>query len=84
MSSAERPNVGAQIRKARDAKQLSQVQLAERLGCGERSLQAWEAGDRTPRLDALMQIADLLGQPVSWFYGAGEPNDDHDSMAQAS
>lgn len=69
-----RTDVGGQIRKARDASGLSQVALAERLGVGERTLQSWERNERYPRLDALQQLAEMLGQPVAYFYGDDEPD----------
>lgn len=70
--SSERPNVGVQIRKARLALGLSQVTLAVRVGYAERSIQAWEAGERTPRLDNLMALAEVLGQDVAFFYGSDD------------
>jgi transcriptional regulator with XRE-family HTH domain len=74
--STAQTNIGAQIRKARDVAGISQVELAKRLGCGERSVQAWERNERTPRLGALIAIADELGQHVAYFYGDGEPDGD--------
>lgn len=72
--SAQRPDVGGQIRKARDLAGISQVELAKRLGCGERSLQSWERNERMPRLGSLTAMAVELGQPVAYFYGADEPD----------
>jgi transcriptional regulator with XRE-family HTH domain len=81
-SSAQRPDVGGQIRKARDAAGISQVELAIRLKCGERTVQAWERNERTPRLDALASLAAELGQPVAFFYGSSDP-DTNDAPAEA-
>lgn len=71
--STERTDIGAQIRKARDAAGISQVELAIRLKCGERTVQAWERNERYPRLDALTALANELGQSVAYFYGSGAP-----------
>lgn len=71
--STERTDIGAQIRKARDAAGISQVELAIRLKRGERTVQAWERNERTPRLGALTEMANELGQSVAFFYGSGEP-----------
>jgi transcriptional regulator with XRE-family HTH domain len=81
--SAERPDVGGQIRKARDAAGISQVELAIRLRCGERTVQAWERNERTPRIDALGALAAELGQSVAYFYGsdAPEPIDEPNGVA---
>lgn len=62
------PNVGARIKEARDLLGLSQMALAAALDQGERTVQAWERNERTPRLDALSRLAALAGRPVSWFY----------------
>jgi DNA-binding XRE family transcriptional regulator len=66
-------DIGRQIRKARAALGLSQIALAERAGCAPRSLQAWESGDRTPRLGALTALAAALDQDAAYFYGDGDP-----------
>lgn len=68
-----RTDVGRQLRRAREARGLSQVALAGLLGVGERTVQAWERNERHPRLDALEEVARALGQPVAYFYGADEP-----------
>lgn len=73
MSSA--PDVGSQIRKARDAAGLSQVELARQIGQAERTVQAWESNTRTPRMDGLVALARALDQPVAFFYT------DHDPIA---
>jgi transcriptional regulator with XRE-family HTH domain len=65
---AQAPNVGARIREARELLGISQMALARQLGQGERTIQAWERNERTPRLDSLTHLAALVGRPVSWFY----------------
>lgn len=70
------PDFGRQIRRARAATGLSQVQLAERLGRSERTVQTWEANERNPRLDNLIALADCLGQPLPFFYGDEEIRDE--------
>lgn len=77
---ADWPDVGGQIRKARDAAGISQVELAKRLNRGERTIQAWERNERSPRRAGLSDLAELLGQPIAYFYGDGEPVDT-DSVA---
>jgi DNA-binding transcriptional regulator YiaG len=41
--------LAGRIRKARDAAVLTQVELAERLGVSQRTLQGWEAGMSFPQ-----------------------------------
>lgn len=62
------PDVGARIKEARELLGLSQTALADELGAGERTVQAWERNERTPRLKALLRLSELSGRPVSWFY----------------
>jgi len=66
------PNVGLRIKEAREAAGLTQTALADLLGQGERTVQAWERNERTPRLPALTLLAAKLDRPVSWFYAAPE------------
>lgn len=62
------PDVGARIKEARELLGLSQTALADRLGAGERTVQAWERNERTPRMGMLIRLAELADQPVAWFY----------------
>lgn len=71
------PNIGARIREARESLGLTQLEFANALelgerGHGQRTLQAWERNERTPRLPALMEIARVAERPISWFYEAPE------------
>ena len=67
------PDVGARIKEARETLGLSQTALAEQLGQGERTVQAWERNERTPRMGSLTRLASLSDRPVSWFFT--EPED---------
>jgi transcriptional regulator with XRE-family HTH domain len=66
------PNIGARVKEARELLGLSQIALADRLEAGERTVQAWERNERTPRLDTLTRLGSLAGRPVAWFYGEGD------------
>lgn len=63
--------VGYQIVKAREAKGLSSLQLAKRLGVEEVTLLDWENERSSPRANRLAQIAGVLGVPLAWLI-AGE------------
>lgn len=62
------PDIGARIKEARDLLGLSQTALADELGQGERTVQAWERNERAPRMESLLRLARLADRPVSWFY----------------
>jgi len=68
-----RPDIGSQIRKARLAAGLTQIQAAALLEVAERTYQSWEANQRTPRMDGLTRLAAVFEQPVVFFYGDDDP-----------
>lgn len=63
--------VGNQIKKAREAKGLSILQLANKVGVEEDTLLNWESESRSPRANRLIQISGILGVPLAWLM-AGE------------
>ena len=55
---------------------LTQRELADRLGVGERSVRAWESGESTPSLRAVRLIGDSLGvRPAMLLVADGPPQD---------
>ena len=67
--------VGYQIVKAREAKGLSSLQLARRLGVEEVTLLDWENERGSPRANRLAQIAGVLGVPLAWLIAGEEDKD---------
>lgn len=56
------------LRHARKAKKLSQVQLAEVVGCSQGMISKIEKGEANPTLELIEAIASALGtNPVSLF-----------------
>ena len=53
--------MGAKIRAFREAKGLSQMELAEALGLDQTTISAWERGIAEPTIFNLRRLADLLG-----------------------
>lgn len=49
------------IRRDRD---MTQEELADRIGCSRFTVKTWEGGKATPRLDYACAIADVLGCTV--------------------
>lgn len=49
------------IRALREAKGLSQTELAEALGVDQTTVSAWERGVAEPTLSNLRRLADVLG-----------------------
>ena len=54
-------DVGANIRAARQAADMTQEDLATRLGCTQTAVSYWEAGKRDPGIPDLLRIAVALG-----------------------
>ena len=52
--------MGEKLKEARRAAGLSQVELAERLGCHQKDIARWEAG-REPKALTLKKLAQALG-----------------------
>ena len=67
--------LGYQIVKAREAKGLSSLQLAKRLGVEEATLLDWENERGSPRANRLAQIAGVLGVPLAWLIAGEEDKD---------
>lgn len=61
--------IGEQIKAARKAKDVSQEELAVRLGVVRQTVPKWENGMSVPDADVLIQIAELLDVPVSQLLG---------------
>lgn len=58
--------VGERIKEARLAANMTQADLAERLGVAYQNIGQWESGKRNPKSDTIFKIAEALG--VSWVW----------------
>lgn len=61
----QRLDIGRRIRDAREWANLTQEQLAERLGAERRTVVRIELGVTSPPLDRILHIARALGVPPS-------------------
>ncbi|GGV76492.1 hypothetical protein GCM10010294_42850 [Streptomyces griseoloalbus] len=66
---ARRREIGARLRQARLAANLTQLQLGERIGRDHRTIHRWEYGQRVPSLDDLLLLADATGVPLRDLVG---------------
>ena len=60
---------GDRIRDARKAAQLTQCQLAERLGVSNTSISNWEKGLSRPNADMIQKLCAYLSLQPNYFYG---------------
>jgi len=68
-SKAIDPGIGNRIRRSREAKGLSQKEVAHAAGIKPPSLSQIEAGQIMPRTETLTRIGDAIGESVSFLLG---------------
>ena len=65
--------IGEQIKKARRNAGLTQKQLGDALGKGISTISEWESGKRSPDIDLLPTLAEVLGVSQAWLMTGDEP-----------
>lgn len=60
-----RQQIGLQLREARRAAKLSQIQLGEHIGRDHKTISRWENALTAPDLTDLLLVADALGVPLA-------------------
>ena len=65
-------NFSALLKSSREAKGLTQKQMAELLNMTERAYQSYELKEREPRLEKLARIAVLLEVSVDYLLGLSD------------
>lgn len=66
--------LGDKIKEARKAVDLTQLQLAEKLGVGKSSVNMWESNARVPRIENLKEIIKITNVPADFFLEAFDEN----------
>ena len=69
--------VGKQIKKARTEKNLSQEELAQKIGVSRMMISRYEISSSDVPIEKLQKISKVLEKPISYFFGE-EPK--HDSQ----
>ena len=65
--------VRGRLRIARTEFELTQAQVAERMGVTQTAVSYWESGERQIGLDELLDFAVATNQPVEFFLPSPEP-----------
>jgi transcriptional regulator with XRE-family HTH domain len=65
--------IGSQVRELREARGLSQRQLAERMGTTQSTVARLEAGGTRPTLTTLERVASALNATVKFEFERSEP-----------
>ena len=68
------------IREYRKRKGLTMKQLGEAIGVSESSISLYETNKRTPDIDLLLSMSDVLGVPVTDLLGIETPTVEHDPV----
>ena len=64
--------LGEQIKKLRMAKNISQVELADKLSVTKQSISNWENENIMPSIDMLIKIAEYFGVTTDFLLGLSE------------
>ncbi len=65
----ERYTLAERLKAYRKAFKMSQAELADKVGCDQTSISAWERGRSIPNADVLIEISDKLGLSLSELCG---------------
>ncbi len=65
--------IGERIARYRREKKLTQEQFGEALGVSNRTVSKWEAGTSQPGVDAIPDIARVLGITLDMLFGVEKP-----------
>lgn len=68
-------SIGARVRAARDARGMTQEQLAAAIDQATRTVSYLETGTKVPTLQTLMRIAGVLERPLSFFLSEQDADD---------
>ena len=63
----------AWMRRRRRQLGMTQAELAQKAGMAQRTVAAYEAGERTPRVPAAMRLGDALDEDWRKFYEEEKP-----------
>ena len=63
--------VAANITELRKSRQLTQLELAEKLNYSDKTISKWERGDGLPDLKTICRMAEIFGVSVDYFVTEG-------------
>jgi len=69
-------NLGPAIRRFRKIAGLTQAELGEKTGFDPKTISRFETGTYTPSVDALFQLADVLGVKLKTFFADMDDEDE--------
>jgi len=66
--------IGATITLLRNSKNMTQADLAKRIGISFQAVSKWERGETLPDVSILPNLADVLETTIDYILRSGEPN----------
>ena len=63
-------NIGDKLKKIRLARNMTQGELADKMGLSRHLISRWETGDRNINADQLNKLAQILGVTLDYFQDA--------------
>lgn len=70
------------IAEAREARGYTQEQLAQAIGTTQQTIQRWESGQVTPRVDKVEDVSRALGITMSFLLGIDDNKKEHLSASE--
>jgi len=67
--------LGNRIKKARIALDITQEDLAKKIGVARATIASWEVGRRDPDTDTLYKISNICGVSIDWLLGKELPDE---------
>ena len=64
--------LSSRLNQTRKSRKITAQQMADSLSMGLHSYRNYESGDRSPSLDILVKIADILSVPTDYLLGRDE------------
>lgn len=71
------PNIGRRLRRAREAKRLTQKEVAEKIGIHNSTLGKYELGEREPDFDTIKKLAEVYEVSPVWLLIGSEEKFSH-------
>lgn len=67
-------NIGSRIKNLRAKANMTQAELAEKLNLTDKAVSKWESGEGAPNIEALADLASLLGTTTDYLLTGKDPN----------
>ena len=61
---------------------ISQTDIANRLGVSKTAVSDWVHGRKYPRVDAMQEMADMFGIPMSYLTGDSKPTEEDEDVME--